>query len=136
MLKILVKDIPAAGLHVHKKLEPKELGLTEEDLQCSVLDVESDLQRVGSTVLAKTRVKTKLAYVCARCLEPIEKVSIQKIDQDFSVNPTIEYIDLSDDIRQELILNYDPVVLCKADCKGLCAGCGVNLNTEKCECKK
>ncbi len=137
MLKILVKDISAEGLHLHQQIEPKELGLSEDDVLCHApLDVHSDLQRVGNTVLVKTSVKTKLAYACARCLELIEKESVKEFDLDFSVNPTVEYIDLSEDLRQELILSYDPIVLCKPDCKGLCPGCGVNLNFETCECKK
>ena len=34
------------------------------------------------------------------------------------------------------ILNMDTKHLCSEDCKGLCPGCGVNLNVEPCRCKK
>ena len=30
----------------------------------------------------------------------------------------------------------DTKTLCSEDCKGLCPGCGVNLNHEACRCKK
>jgi len=27
-------------------------------------------------------------------------------------------------------------ILCREDCKGLCPGCGANLNIEPCRCEK
>ena len=45
-------------------------------------------------------------------------------------------MDLEDLARTAFILDMDTVVLCSPHCKGLCPGCGVNLNREKCRCKK
>jgi uncharacterized protein len=38
--------------------------------------------------------------------------------------------------RETFILNMPSKTLCREDCRGLCSGCGVNLNYEKCRCKK
>ena len=45
-------------------------------------------------------------------------------------------VDLGDLARTAFILDMDTKFLCTPDCKGLCPGCGVNLNFEKCRCKK
>ncbi|MCX5681113.1 MAG: DUF177 domain-containing protein [Candidatus Omnitrophica bacterium] len=45
-------------------------------------------------------------------------------------------MDVGEDIREEIILGFPDKVLCAEECKGLCAGCGANLNNEKCQCKK
>ena len=45
-------------------------------------------------------------------------------------------LDITDDIRGEIILEYPLRLLCKQDCKGLCPRCGKNLNEGDCGCKK
>jgi len=44
-------------------------------------------------------------------------------------------LDVSDDLRQEIILTYPVKCLCREDCQGLCPACGKNLNSETCSCK-
>ena len=34
------------------------------------------------------------------------------------------------------VLHLDTKNLCSPDCKGLCPGCGADLNREPCRCKK
>ena len=34
----------------------------------------------------------------------------------------------------EVLMSWPLKVLCREDCKGICAGCGVNLNVEECRC--
>jgi uncharacterized protein len=43
-------------------------------------------------------------------------------------------LDISDVLRDLLVLSVPPRVLCKEDCLGLCIHCGANLNTESCFC--
>ena len=38
--------------------------------------------------------------------------------------------------RTAFILGMDTKTLCSEDCKGICPGCGVNLNQGSCTCKK
>lgn len=44
--------------------------------------------------------------------------------------------DLSDLIRQELILGQPIRPVCSSECKGLCEECGANLNKGACSCAK
>ena len=39
-------------------------------------------------------------------------------------------------IRTVFVLNMDSRLLCSEDCKGICGGCGKNLNHETCVCQK
>ncbi len=43
-------------------------------------------------------------------------------------------LNLVDVLREEVWLAWKPCVICKDSCKGLCQGCGVNLNHDKCKC--
>ena len=45
-------------------------------------------------------------------------------------------VDLGDLARTAFILDMDTKTLCSEDCKGICPGCGVDLNQGTCTCKK
>jgi uncharacterized protein len=44
-------------------------------------------------------------------------------------------LDLSETVREELILSVPEYVLCRDDCRGLCPGCGQDLNVRSCGCQ-
>jgi uncharacterized protein len=46
-----------------------------------------------------------------------------------------ERIDLTDVVREQLLLNLPQQVLCKEDCRGLCEKCGANRNLIDCKCE-
>ena len=43
-------------------------------------------------------------------------------------------IDLTELIRQEMILHFPTIPVCSKSCKGLCPACGVDLNDKSCSC--
>ena len=45
-------------------------------------------------------------------------------------------IDLVPPVRNELILEAPVKPLCSPECRGLCPGCGVDLNEEVCKCEE
>ena len=45
-------------------------------------------------------------------------------------------LDLEELLGDVFLLNMDTKNLCSQDCKGLCPGCGADLNREPCRCKK
>ena len=47
-----------------------------------------------------------------------------------------ENADLEEIVRTVFVLNMDSQLLCDPDCKGICGGCGKNLNHESCTCQK
>jgi len=45
-------------------------------------------------------------------------------------------LDLSEVIRQNVLLAVPPFPLCRPECKGLCPHCGQDLNAGPCDCKE
>jgi uncharacterized protein len=43
-------------------------------------------------------------------------------------------IELAPLIEEQVLLALPTRPLCREDCRGLCDGCGVNLNNEECAC--
>ncbi len=137
-MKIKVRDIPKKDeLILDKMVNATEIGLLEKDIKVlSPLTIHAQLQRSENSVTGTTLVKGKYEYECARCLEPVLKEQSDEIDVYFEVDPTTEFVDLGDEIRQEIIIAFSTVILCKQDCKGICPRCGANLNLEECRCRK
>ena len=46
-----------------------------------------------------------------------------------------EQIDLTDVVREQLLLNLPQQVVCREDCRGLCEKCGANRNLIDCKCE-
>ncbi|MBU1782099.1 DUF177 domain-containing protein, partial [bacterium] len=46
-----------------------------------------------------------------------------------------EYLDLLENIREEILLNIPDYPMCQEDCLGLCSICGMDLNDKACHCK-
>ena len=89
---------------------------------------------------------------CARCLEYYSFLVERNFDFVLTPDPlpgkarelnrdemglsfyTSKEIDLSPLIREQLLLALPTRPLCDEGCRGLCAGCGVNLNDGPCLC--
>lgn len=90
-----------------------------------------------------------LAYdtVCDRCLQPVRfdlkkqfsHVLVRALNDaendNFIVIDDFRF-DLDTLLREDILLFLPSKVLCKEDCKGLCATCGADLNLAPCGCKK
>lgn len=83
----------------------------------------------------------KVKGLCTRCLAetendyvvPFSQYVEQNNEEGYSVvNDTVDLAKIVDD---EIMLNTPTTFLCSEDCKGICLGCGVNLNNERCKCK-
>jgi len=70
--------------------------------------------------------------ICARCLEEFE-FPINLSDVKFYPVETQE-INVSEQLREDIILFVPQNTLCKNDCLGLCQVCGASKNKESCTC--
>ena len=101
-------------------------------------------------------VAAKIEIDCTRCLQPVA----QDLKIPFDVNfVTPEYdttgretelnkgdletavfagdqLDLTELIREQILLNLPEQVFCNPDCKGLCPKCGQNRNLINCNCEE
>ncbi|MCL1909850.1 MAG: DUF177 domain-containing protein [Kiritimatiellaeota bacterium] len=45
-----------------------------------------------------------------------------------------DFLDLTEEVREAIILAFPGYPVCREDCKGLCMTCGTNLNERTCAC--
>ena len=108
--------------------------------------------RLESAIFAHTtNVKIELEFICSRCLKAFTyELSIPSAERHFFLHPPVKNddpqdtflinrkkhtIDLTEMLRQEIILHLPVISVCSNGCKGLCPVCGVNLNATTCDCK-
>jgi uncharacterized protein len=61
--------------------------------------------------------------------------NVPRSDTAFAISQN-HTIDLTEALRQDLLLAVDLIPICKRDCKGLCPSCGVNRNLQQCLCNE
>lgn len=110
--------------------EQAEIAIQHADVIIFLTDVKTGL----------TASDQEVANMLLRSHKPIV-LAVNKMDSTGRVDPDFyEFyngtVDLSELARETFILNMPSKTLCREDCRGLCSGCGVNLNYEKCRCKK
>lgn len=134
-MKIRLTRIPAEGLIIEESLSPKDLDLGTDVLRVDgLIKVRAQIIRITNAVTAKVSVGAKVLESCSLCLEEFALDFHKDFQFNYSVTASDFEIDLSQEIREEIILEHPMKPLCRLDCKGLCAKCGKNLNQEACSC--
>jgi uncharacterized protein len=131
-VKIKINDIPKDGLTIEEKHSASELDLARDDLKfVTPIALTVYINRDKEEAYAHVSAAGKIEAVCSRCLSSYT-VDFKR-DFDFSYDLRGKAVlDLTDDIRSEIILEYPVKPLCKEGCKGLCQICGKNLNEGSC----
>jgi len=93
------------------------------------------VQRAFNELVVRGTLSVNFKCLCARCgVCFIKKVFIGDFCRSFALKSKSELINLTPDVREDILLALPMVAVCSNACRGLCAGCGVNLNSGKCKC--
>lgn len=136
-MKVHVEGIPPEGLDLSEEISPLKISLDLESqgiIFVAPVNTKAKILKSGSEVFAEVEVQAPLEYTCSRCLARFQKVFKKTFNLSREVKPG-DILDIDEDIRQEMMVDYPMKLLCKPDCKGLCSNCGQNLNVADCDCK-
>ena len=90
--------------------------------------------KTGQDLLVNGSATFDLETTCARCMKNIViPVTASKMCL-FHENVPEQEVDLTDEVREELLLALPDYIYCAEDCQGLCPKCGANLNDGDCGC--
>lgn len=142
--------------HVLLQGQPGEIQVDYEGLlELKNVRVELDIQMSGEEYFCQGNVMSLVKLECARCLGAFERELVNRTD--FIISDRESYdarakeaiddedyaffegsdlaVDLSDIVRQAILLAISMKPLCSDDCRGLCPACGANLNVTACQCR-
>jgi uncharacterized protein len=163
IMKIRIQDLEFRNLEFELQFQPGEIDFGSEVRQVGVLGTEGHAELIrehhgGHASIDDIRLVGKLdgriEVCCARCLEPVEiavsrsfdllyrPMTAEKAGEEVAIHEAEteigyysgEGMDLEDSLREQILLAVPIKTLCRYDCKGLCATCGVNRNLQLCDC--
>jgi uncharacterized protein len=147
--------IGAQGLLLNDCVDLDAAMLIEEGSYFAVpLDYSVHFTRDREKIKARGHIQTSLSMPCVNCLENYEL----KVDSKFDLilfpmalvdsshsalrSDEMEYIfyegdeiDLEKILLEQVNLFVPFTPVCSAGCKGICPGCGTNLNYQECHCE-
>lgn len=151
-MKIDLRQIMPEGTEFGFSEISQDLELNAEGFEFpEAIEVSLTATNSGDEIIIQGRSSTVVEMECSRCLDIFEETMNTKFqfviqlldikepqtsnDDDFVILPkTSGEYDISDRIRESILLELPLKPLCSDSCKGLCPMCGVNLNEAECEC--
>jgi uncharacterized protein len=158
MNKILLdlRDLDEGVSTVELEGDPECLELERDDYTFHPpVRVSLEVDKQEQEVLVAGEVSLPAQVECARCVRLfaeeararlrtrfIRTRGAPKVDpwapedgvREISYDQTV--LDLTDDVREAILLALPIRALCRTGCKGLCPVCGANLNEEECSCDR
>ncbi|MCP4870816.1 MAG: DUF177 domain-containing protein [Proteobacteria bacterium] len=158
-LKIPVEEIPDAGEEVvFDEALPQFAALLAEATENTATGrAELKLERWPKRVDVEGTLTAEVGQTCVRCLnayrQPLKRgmfqilmreaagddeddEEIELTDDDLDRSEIVDdVVDLETLLREEIQLALPLKPLCKDECKGICQGCGAELNDEACTCE-
>ena len=160
---ISLHELEVRKVEFSQQLTPGTLELVDDLRQSGVLTTKGHAEllaehRGGKNIVKDIRVvgdfSTEIEVRCARCIEPVPikvgddfdllyrplGVDAGKDERSISEAETEigyysgEGIQLEDILREQILLALPLRTVCGENCRGLCPGCGKNLNVEPCTC--
>ncbi|MDH4069744.1 MAG: DUF177 domain-containing protein [Ignavibacteria bacterium] len=148
MMKIQLGSL-SEGVHEYDfKATAEDLDL--EDSFPGGASVQVVLEKTGNQIALEGSIRAEGRFLCDRCAGefslPLEDSyrmyyvteggGFEGIDpSELQMIPSASgSVDITDDVRQTLLLAVPFKLLCTDQCKGLCPHCGKNLNDETCSC--
>jgi len=151
VIEFNVATIPEGHSRFETDVTVQDADLTDSEEFTRPIHIVYDCNKVGSEVFINTLLSTQVDLTCDVCLDHFqlnlqEKVNIvlttdtdlvERDEEDiYLITESSTKVDVTDSVRQSLVLAIPFKKKCKESCKGLCPNCGANLNYEKCSCSQ
>lgn len=141
-------DVPGEKLDFHFPLELQQFPWDGPSPLRGPVDVVGTVRNRAGALVLEAELTARLYLTCDRCTRAFERDKCVKYktlladrleDEDSEEIVLLDgdaQLDLDELMTDVFILSLDTKNLCKEDCRGLCPGCGADLNVEPCRCKK
>lgn len=126
-------------------LDPADLDFDGVLEYLTPITVTGAVENHAGLLELRAGIRADMLCQCARCLKefqrPLEMDVKAYLAQELEDEDSVDFylvedgsVDLEEIMRDALIFNFEPRLLCREDCKGLCPKCGKDLNEGPCGC--
>lgn len=148
MLKLSLAAVDRGEVRIQEQVPPDHPMFEGVGVELSrPLDVDLAARSVGDDVFVRGTLRTTVRLACRRCLSPVEQDVDETVDllfaeageedvdgEVYTLPARGDELDLTDAVREQVLLDLPEFALCGEECRGLCPTCGANLNEGACEC--
>ena len=137
MISIETTQIGEDGYAVSGEEPGDLLDLTQDPVAQAdgPIRYELTVEQAGQELVVRGQIEAPLRLRCSRCahfFSTTARVSSFVHAYEWAEHP--ESLDVSADVREDILLEIPGFPLCAEGCKGLCAQCGQDLNEGTCGC--
>ncbi len=132
LLLVPLTEVKEKGfISVDVRVTPEEFpGAVAEGDLVGPVSVKGSVARQDDEAVFEGEASGRWRFECTRCLAPVEAGYAASVEQRAPIDGGP--MDLSDEVRQSIILAQPMKIYCRPDCKGLCSICRRNRNLEDC----
>ncbi|MCI0418456.1 MAG: DUF177 domain-containing protein [Acidobacteria bacterium] len=155
-MRIDVRELDLGPLALKGEILESELGFDPSEIRVlGRIVVDLTAERQVLEVRIRGRLTTDVGLPCSRCLESVQFPVATEFDQFYESNAehplhgeialherdteigffSGDFIEVSDIVREQILLSLPMKPICREDCKGLCPHCGKNRNLSDCNCE-
>ncbi len=137
LTRVHAGSIPPEGVISEGEIDPRILDLLDDDRIAfpNPASYSFKFSVVSGSFLAQGKIELCCRCRCDRCLVYFNfDVGLADLCYYIPVKED-DTVDLTDPIRQDILLFFPQRLICDPDCRGLCDRCGQNLNVRNCECQ-
>ena len=145
-LKSIV-EVPGASLSFERQLDLTDWEWNGAKPVTAPVAVCGTVRNMAGALILNANMNTCLSLRCDRCnrtfsrekdvsYETLLATDLENGENDEIILLEDDQLELDELMTDVFLLSLDTKNLCKEDCQGLCPGCGADLNTEPCRCKK
>ena len=150
MLHLSLAAVDRGEVTLREEVPPDHPMWTDAGVELAKpLQVDLAANDVGDGVLVRGTLRGAVRLECRRCLQPVEHEIDEHVDLFFAPPmegeeedddgevyplPRGDALDLTDAVREQVVLAAPEFALCREECRGLCPTCGADLNQGACDC--
>jgi len=150
MLSFSLAHLPEGHSKRDVQIMPGDVDLHEQDGFEKAIYIHYNINKVSDEVFVKANIKTQSDLICDRCIEQFlldidetinlvfttdTQLSREENEDIYLITEAESNINITESVRQTLLVTLPVKKLCKESCHGLCQYCGTNLNENSCNCE-
>jgi uncharacterized protein len=132
---------PGTRKPVHREVVLRDVAVSVARVPDEApVEVDAVLESMADSVVASGAARAPWRATCRRCLREIEGTARAEFREVFERHPTEgetwplsgDQADMTEMVREEMVLALPLAPLCRDDCRGLCPECGADRNEVDC----
>ncbi|HEX2093565.1 MAG TPA: DUF177 domain-containing protein [Longimicrobiaceae bacterium] len=138
-------------MHIREQVPPDHpIWEGTEITLAGPLEADLTARSVGNGVFVRGYLRGTLRLPCRRCLKEVEEELDEPVDflfeelredeaeevqgEVYALPARGDELDLTEPVREQVLLHVPRYVVCREECRGLCPQCGADRNEAPCDC--